>query len=108
MVKMFSNYQISILSHVKISYFYLCSDTTFNFSVAEILVKHCSLYNKRCYYGVYMADVGVYKVYMGVYKVYMGLYKVYMGVYKVDVGVYKVYIGVYNLYMGVRKVYMAV
>ena len=29
MVKMFSNYQISIISHVKISYFYVCSDTTF-------------------------------------------------------------------------------
>ena len=29
MVKMFSNYQISIISNVKISYFYVCSNTTF-------------------------------------------------------------------------------
>ena len=47
MVKMFSNYQISIISHVKISYFYVCSDTTF--LGGRNPCKHCSLYNKYIY-----------------------------------------------------------
>ena len=47
MVKMFSNYQISIISHVKIS-FITCVQIP-HFSVVEILVKHCSLYNKITY-----------------------------------------------------------
>ena len=44
MVKMFSNYQISIISHVKYRIF-TCVQIP-HFSVVEILVKHCSLYNK--------------------------------------------------------------
>ena len=49
---MFSNYQISIISHVKKKCIFTCVQIPHfsDFSVVEILVKHCSLYNKRSYW----------------------------------------------------------